>query len=109
MRNIALVDHTHHHRPPPGVLDAIAGALTTQLSRDLAPAWGTTAPKVTVGGRGQPIHIFDSAHQATDYGWHTVDGRGQPYAHVFVHASLANGNGWLTGRDAIALSIGHEA
>ena len=43
VRTIALVDHTRKHRPPDGVLEAIAEALTTQVQRDFAPAWGVEA------------------------------------------------------------------
>jgi hypothetical protein len=109
VRTIALVDHTKKHRPPPGALEAIAEALTTQVARDFAPAWHVQPVEFTVGGRGDKIHFFDSAHQATDYGWHIVDSDGQPYAHVFVGVSLANGSDWITGSDAISMTASHEA
>jgi hypothetical protein len=109
VRRIALVDHTREHRPDPGVLAAIAAALTIQIERDFAPAWGITPRKVGVGGTGDKIHVFDSAEQADDFGWHTVDDRGLPYAHAFVAGSLAVGSDWLHGDDSVASTIGHEA
>jgi hypothetical protein len=109
VRTIALVDHTKHNPPRPGVLAAIAEALTIQVERDFAPAWGVMATRFTVGGRGGKIHFFDSAHQATDYGWHIVDAHGLPYAHAFAAPSIANKSGWITGTDSISATASHEA
>src|SRR2546421_11590719 len=109
MRTIALVDHTRKHRPPAGVLDAIAEALTIQVTRDFAPAWGVDAAQFNVGGRGDKIHFFDSAHEAEGFGWHVTDHRGLPYAHVFAAASISHGNGWTKGTDAISVTTSHEA
>jgi hypothetical protein len=107
-RRIALVDHTTHHPPPDGILDAIAEALTIQVRRDFARAWPVAPTEIGVGGRGDEIHFFDSAHQASDYGWHVVDGHGLPYAHVFTSPSIANGSGWTSGTDAISATASHE-
>lgn len=109
MRTIALVDHTKQHPPPPGALAAIAEALTIQVERDFAPAWDVMVAQFNVGGRGDKIHFFDSAHQATDYGWHIVDAHGLPYAHVFAAPSIANKSGWITGTDSISATASHEA
>jgi hypothetical protein len=109
VRTIALVDHTRRHPPASGVLEAIAEALTIQVERDFAPAWGVTTARFTVGGRGDKIHFFDSAHQAGDYGWHIVDGHGLPYAHVFSDPSISAGSDWITGPDAISVTASHEA
>lgn len=109
MRTIALVDHTRRHRPAAGVLEAIAEALTVQVERDFAPRWGTTATRFTVGGRGEKIHFFDSAHEADDYGWHIVDGHGRPYAHVFADPTFSAGSDWISGPDAISVTASHEA
>jgi hypothetical protein len=109
VRTIALVDHTKTSPPPPRALAAIAAALTIQVERDFAPAWGVMPTRFTVGGRGDKIHFFDSAHQATDYGWHIVDGNGEPYAHAFATQSIANGSGWTTGSDPISATASHEA
>jgi hypothetical protein len=109
MRRIALVDHTKEHKPGPGVLAAIAEALTTQIERDLAPAWGAEPRKVGVGGTGDRIHVFDGADQAAEFGWHTVDDHGLPYAHVFVEGSLAVGSDWLTGDASVSSTLSHEA
>ena len=106
--DIAIVDHTREHRPEPGVLDALAEALTVQIERDFAPVWGVRPRRVTVGGRGDKIHVFDHAHQATDYGWHIVDDHGAPYAHVFAAISITHGSGWTTGADAISVTASHE-
>jgi hypothetical protein len=108
VRAIALVDHTSRHQAPAGTLDAIAEALTTQIARDFAPAWGVSAARVAVGGRGDKIHFFDSAHQAGDYGWHNVDGHGLPYAHVFADPSMSAGSGWTSGPDATSVTASHE-
>ena len=108
VRTIALVDHTRRHRPPDGALEAIAEALTIQIERDFCPAWHREPVRVTVGGRGDKIHFFDTSHDAIDYGWHYVDGDGLPYAHVFVEPSIKNGSDWVSGRDAISISAGHE-
>jgi hypothetical protein len=109
VRRIALVDHTRRHRPEAGVLEAIAEALTIQIERDLAPAWGVAPRQVRVGGSGDKIHLFDSAEDAVEFGWHTVDGHGLPYAHVFVAGSLAAGSDWLHGDASVATTVGHEA
>jgi hypothetical protein len=109
VRTIALIDHTRLHRPSPGILKAIAEALTIQVERDFASAWGVPATGFTVGGRGNKIHFFDSAHQAGDYGWHIVDGHGLPYAHVFTDPSISAGSDWITGPDAISVTASHEA
>jgi hypothetical protein len=109
VRTIALVDHTRKHRPPAGVLEAIAEALTIQVQRDFAPAWGVEAAQFTVGRRGDKIHFFDSAHEAEEFGWHVTDHRGLPYAHVFAAASISHGNGWTKGTDAISVTASHEA
>jgi hypothetical protein len=109
VRRVALVDHTRRHKPEAGVLDAIAEALTIQIERDFAPAWGVAPREVRVGGSGDKIHVFDSAHQADEFGWHTVDGHGLPYAHVFVAGSLATGSDWMSGEDSVATTLGHEA
>ena len=109
MHAIALVDHTRRHPAPPGALEAIAEALTIQVARDFAPAWGVPATRLAVGGRGEKIHFFDSAHQAGDYGWHTVDGHGLPYAHVFADPSISAGSDWTSGADAISVTASHEA
>jgi hypothetical protein len=109
IRTIALVDHTREHRPPSDVLQAIAEALTIQVRRDLAPAWGVTGARFRVGGRGDKIHFFDSADEATDYGWHIVDDHGLPYAHVFAAPSIAYGSDWTKGPDPISVTASHEA
>ena len=109
MRTIALVDHTKRHRPPDGALDAIAEALTIQVQRDFAPAWGVEEARFTVGGRGDKIHFFDSAREAEEFGWHVVDNRGLPYAHVFAAASVTHGNGWTKGTEAVSVTASHEA
>ena len=109
MRTIALVDHTKKHRPPAGALEAIAEALTIQVERDFAPAWGAMPTQFTVGGRGEKIHFFDTEHQATDFGWHIVDAHGRPYAHVFVSPSISAGSDWTTGEDSVSASASHEA
>jgi hypothetical protein len=90
------------------VLEAIAEALTIQIERDFAPAWGVAPRPVSVGGSGDKIHLFDSAKQADEFGWHTVDGHGLPYAHVFVAGSLAADSDWLTGEASVATTAGHE-
>jgi hypothetical protein len=109
MRLITLVDHTDDHRPPVGTLEAIAEALTTQIRRDFAPAWGMQDATVTVAGPGDKIHFFDSANQRGAYGFHAVDPHGEPYAHVAAEASLKAGNTWVAGTDAISASASHEA
>lgn len=90
-------------------MEAIAEALTIQVRRDLAPAWGVTEARFTVGGRGDKLHFFDSADEATDYGWHIVDDHGLPYAHVFAAASIAYGSDWTKGPDPISVTASHEA
>ena len=109
MRTIALVDHTKKHRPPAGVLEAIAEALTIQVQRDFAPAWNVEAAQFTAGGRGDKIHFFDNAQEAEEFGWHVTDHHGLPYAHVFAGASISHGNGWTKGIDAISVTASHEA
>jgi hypothetical protein len=109
MRTIALVDHTKRYQPPAGVLEAIAEALTIQVQRDFAPAWGVEGAQFTVGGRGDKIHFFDSAREAEEFGWHVTDDRGLPYAHVFAAASISHGNGWAEGAEAVSVTASHEA
>jgi hypothetical protein len=104
-----LIDHTSRHPPSPEILEAIADALTIQVERDFAPAWGITKARFMVGGRGEKIHFFDSAHQAGDYGWHIVDDHGLPYAHVFTDPSISAGSDWISGTDAISATVSHEA
>lgn len=108
-RSIALVDHTKKHRPGPRVLEAIAEALTIQIERDLAPAWGITPVPVTVGGNGEAIHFFDTAQSADDDGYHEVDPNGRPYAHVTAAFAFRHGSGWLDGHDALSATASHEA
>ena len=86
----------------------MAAALTIQVARDFAPEWGAAAVTCTVGGRGEKLHFFDSAHQATDYGWHVVDGNGRPYAHVFTGLSVEHGSTWTRGPDAVSVTASHE-
>src|SRR5262249_61774358 len=100
MRTIALVDHTKRYRPPDGVLDAIAQALTIQVQRDFAPAWGVEDARFTVGGRGDKIHFFDSAREAEEFGCHVAAGRGRPYAHVVAAATNTHDNGCTRGKAA---------
>src|SRR6266540_4864920 len=109
MRTIALVDHTDQYPPPIGVLEAIAEALTIQVRRDFAPAWGVEEAQFTVGGRGDKIHFFDSAREASDFGWHIVDDNGLPYAHVFAAASMTHGNDWSKGTESVSVTASHEA
>ena len=97
MDTIAIVDHTRTYQPEPGVLDSIAHALTIQIARDFAPTWGVRPRRVMVGGRGDKLHCFDTAHQASDYGWHIVDNRGAPYAHVFAGLSITHDSTWTSG------------
>ena len=75
----------------------------------MAPAWKVTTAQFAVGGRGDKIHFFDSAHQAGDYGWHIVDAHGLPYAHVFTEPSIAACSTWTAGTDAISSTASHEA
>jgi hypothetical protein len=107
-RQIALIDHTKKHPPAPGVLEAMAEALTTQVERDFAPVWGIAPVKVTVGGRGEKIHFFDSAHEAGDLGYHNLDPRGRPYAHVYAAPAMTHGSDWTSGTDAISATASHE-
>jgi hypothetical protein len=109
MRAISLVDHTKRYAPGRGVLEAISAALTVQIERDFAPAWGREPVPVTVGGRGVPIHFFDSERAGGDYGFFSVDAHGQPFARVYAAPSFASGAGWLDGTDAISASASHEA
>src|SRR3989440_4785203 len=109
VRTIALVDHTRKHQPPAGVLEAIAEALTIQVQRDFAPAWGVEAAQFNVGGRGDKIHFFDSAHEAEEFGWHVTDHRGLPYAHVFAAVSIPHANGWTKGTVPASVTASYEA
>src|SRR5438128_1272264 len=86
----------------------MAKALTIQVARDFAPAWGIAPVPVNVGGRGEKVHFFDSAHSADGYGYHECDPKGRPYAHVDVGLSIAAGSDWLTGHDAVSTSASHE-
>jgi hypothetical protein len=108
VKPIAIVDHTREHRPDHGILEAVAEALTIQIERDFAPAWGVAPRPVAVGGRGDKLHFFDTARQADDYGWHIVDDDGDPYAHVFAAASLDRGSTWVVGSDAVSVTASHE-
>jgi hypothetical protein len=109
VRRIALVDKTSEHKPEPGVLEAIAEAITIQVERDFAPAWGIAARPVRVGGGGDKVNLLDSPEQAAaEYGWHSVDDDGLPYAHVFVATCKETGSDWLTGDESVAATIGHE-
>lgn len=109
MRSIALVDHTKKYPPGPGVLEAMAKALTVQIERDFAPVWGVAPVPVSVGGRGEKIHFFDTARDAGEVGYHAVDPNGRPYAHVYARSAFGHGSDWLTGPDAIAGTASHEA
>lgn len=108
MRAIALVDHTKKHRPGRGVLSAMARALTIQIARDFAPAWGIAPVRVSVGGRGEKVHFFDTSHDREAFGYHDVDPKGRPYAHVDVGLSFLAESDWLTGTDAVSTSASHE-
>jgi hypothetical protein len=110
VRALTILDRTRADRytPAPGVVDAIAAALSIQLERDFAPAWGIEPPVVSVEGRGEPIYVFDS-EAGGDYGFTTAGRGGRPFAHVFAKPSLDHDSGWLTGRDSISSSISHEA
>ena len=109
VRTIALVDHTKTRT------SSAAGTRSDRRGVDdsgrarLRAAWGVMPTRFTVGGRGDKIHFFDSAHQATDYGWHIVDGNGEPYAAHVRGTSIANGSGWTTGTDPISATASHEA
>ena len=63
---------------------------------------------MTVGGRGDKLHFFDSSHQADEYGWHIVDDNGDPYAHVFAGIAIKEGNTWTAGSGAISVTASHE-
>jgi len=107
--SIRVRTRTQKYAPEPGVVDAIAEALRTQLERDFAPIWGIEPPEVTVGGSsGEPIYVFDSSADG-DYGVTTADRRGRLYAHVYAKPSFDHGSDWLTGTDSISASISHEA
>jgi hypothetical protein len=103
-----LVDHTRRHAPPEGQLDAIAKALTIQLHRDVAPAWGLAPREVGVGGRGSKVHVFDSSHAAGDAGYNVVGPDGLPYAHVYAGVAFEQGADWVHGADAISATASHE-
>jgi hypothetical protein len=110
MRALTILDRTRTQKyaPAPGVVDAIAAALTVQLERDFAPIWGIEPPVVSVEGRGEPIYIFDS-EVGGDYGFTTAGRGGRPFAHVYAKPSFDHHSDWLTGRDSISSSISHEA
>jgi hypothetical protein len=105
--SIVLVDHTKVYPPPPGVLAAIAEALTTQIARDFAPLWGVAPITVRLSGPGEQLHFFDFAHSG-DFGFHQVEASGQAFAHVAVGPSLTHGSDWLSGTDAVSASASHE-
>jgi hypothetical protein len=117
-RTISLVDKTSQYRPPPGALSAMAEALTIQVERDFAPAWGVMPVRYTVGRRGRErtgadkIYFFDSQAEVLQYyGWHEVNGEGLPYAHVLVESAIKSesDSDWLTGPDAVSATASHEA
>src|SRR4029079_10030097 len=99
----ASVERTREPRHEAGVLDAIAEALTIQIERDFAPAWNVKPRRVTVGGRGDKLHLFDTSHQDDDHRWDIVDDHGDPYAHVFAGVHLEHGSTWVDGAEAISV------
>jgi hypothetical protein len=109
MRRFVLVDHTSGAcTPPDGTLEAIAQAITDQVARHLAPAWGFAPVEVALHGRGEKVHIFNAANEE-DLGWHEVmKTTGGAFAHVAAAPSLAGDSTWLSGPDAISASISHE-
>lgn len=109
MRSISLIDETKKLRPPRGALEAMAKALSIQIERDFAPAWGIEPVQVHVGGRGEKIHFFDDPIEAEYLGYHSLDPKGRPYAHVYVSPAIDAGSGWLEGAESVAASASHEA
>jgi hypothetical protein len=93
VRTIALADHTRRLSANYSRSRRDRRSINLQVERDFAPAWEVTSARFTVGGRGDKIHFFDSAHLAGDYGWHTVDAYGLPYAHVFADPSISD---WIS-------------
>ena len=108
MRTMSLVDHTKKYRPPAGVLEAIAEALTIQVQRDFAPAWGVEEASSRWAGAATRS-TSSTAREAEEFGWHVTDDRGLPYAHVFAAASISHGNGWTDGAEAVSVTASHEA
>jgi hypothetical protein len=90
-------------------------AVSEQVRRHAAPAWGLVPPPVyfTSAGDHAPagalvIGIMDDADQAGDLGWHTEGPNGIKYGRVFAAPVLANGGNALTDQLSVASVLSHE-
>lgn len=97
--------------PDAATLPKLAGAITTQVSRDFGPAWGvfasvTVAPPIAVGQF--QVVLLDDPDQAGALGYHDRDPHGNPYARVFVKPVLQHGGDWLTKPLSVASVVSHE-
>jgi hypothetical protein len=94
----------------PANLLQIASAITVQLNRDVAPAWGGThLVRVSDPGAILPgeiaFAILDNLPDAPGaVAYHDVEGNGVPVA----FAALAMCNAILTGSDSLSVAISHE-
>jgi hypothetical protein len=78
----------------------IMPALQTQVSRDLAPVWGTDANLTFVSKGSQPpanawwLTILDTTDVATAVGYHDLTDQGLPMGKVFAETDLKLGYQW---------------
>lgn len=96
-----------HARTPLGVgLEALAAAIEVQFARDVGPAWGLPAVKVTVEAAiprdAWGLVFLDDADQAGALGYHDLTADGRPIGKVFVRTTLDDGQ-------AVSVTASHEA
>jgi hypothetical protein len=81
-------------------LQPVVTALQTQLDRDFAPAWHTTAELALIPSGQQPpaeawwLVLLDDADQAGALGYHDLTSAGLPMGKVFVRTAQDAGVDW---------------
>jgi hypothetical protein len=95
--------------------ELMTAAVSLQMHRDFALAWGITPPSVAYLAQNAPepgntviIAIMDNADQAGDLGWHTEGPNGIKYGRVFAEPVLQNGGNALTNDLSVASVLSHE-
>lgn len=92
----------------------MTSACSTQLTRDVAPAWGMLPMEVRFINKGVapvgsiPIVLFDDADQAGALGYHSDGPNGLPYGRVFTKPTMESGAKTVTGPGSVASVLSHE-
>jgi hypothetical protein len=113
---IALLNKSSRYVANSSLLVDMASAVSQQLSKHVAPAWGMVPwsclffnDEKSVPTGAYRLWLLNDADQADALGYHDQDPSGMPYGKVFVNPVIKSGGTDFVGPNSVSAVISHEA